>query len=268
MTFIRTYPPAQPRTGATIWLPFRNSELLVAVADTGVKLMESDALPAVWEAQPLVYLGDAAGVPCVACELAVDAPLPEGWRAINLRVAFDALTTAEFELALYAWPLLEWQRTGRFCPNCGAGLYAVDGDWGRRCAVCRHTIYPPVSPAILVLIHKADEVLLTHKPGWGARYSIIAGFVEPGESLEGCVAREALEEVGVHVDQIEYVGSQPWPFPHNVMIGFMARYVSGEIVLDVNELDDARWFHVDALPELPGPISLSRQIIDRWQQRV
>jgi NAD+ diphosphatase len=136
--------------------------------------------------------------------------------------------------------------------------------WSRSCTNCTHIGYPPVTPAILVLVHDGERVLLAHQPGWGSRYSILAGFVEPGESLEECVRREVMEEVSIEITDITYIGSQPWPFPHQLMIGYIARYVSGEIRIQEQELDDAAWFHIDQLPELPSPISLSRQIVTKW----
>jgi NAD+ diphosphatase len=119
---------------------------------------------------------------------------------------------------------------------------------------------------VIVLIHDGgDRALLTTKSGWGKRYSLVAGFVEPGETLEACVAREVREEVGVEVEELRYVGSQPWPFPHQLMVGFMARYAGGEIAIDTAELTDAAWFSRDALPELPPPFSIARQIIELWR---
>jgi len=118
---------------------------------------------------------------------------------------------------------------------------------------------------VLALVHDGgDRILLASKPGWGDRYSILAGFVLPGESVEECVHREVAEEVSVAITDLRYEGSQPWPFPHQLMIGFSARYVSGEIGLDEEELDRAAWFHVRDLPGLPPPVSLSRQMIDAW----
>jgi NAD+ diphosphatase len=115
------------------------------------------------------------------------------------------------------------------------------------------------------LIHDGwDRILLARKPGWGKRYSILAGFVEPGETLEECCYREALEEAGVVTTDFEYAGSQPWPFPHQLMVGFSCLWQSGEIKIDETELEHADWFHASDLPELPPPLSLSRQIIDRW----
>jgi NAD+ diphosphatase len=124
--------------------------------------------------------------------------------------------------------------------------------------------YPHVSPCVIVLIHDGEHILLTHKPGWGPMHSIVAGFVEPGESLEECLVREVREEVGAEVDEVRYFHSQPWPFPHQLMIGFFARYIGGEIRPDPSELDVARWFHVDELPAIPPPLSIARRMIDAW----
>ena len=142
------------------------------------------------------------------------------------------------------------------------------GGMGAALPDCQHSRYPQVSPAVLALVHDgADRVLLAHKPGWGDRYSILAGFVLPGESLEECVRREVQEEVGAEVTDLVYQGSQPWPFPHQLMIGYTARYVSGDLRLDEQELDHAAWFSAAQLPSLPPALSLSRQIIDAWRAR-
>ena len=129
---------------------------------------------------------------------------------------------------------------------------------------CSYTRYPPVSPAVLILVHDGDKVLLGHQPGWGRRYSILAGFVEPGESLEEAVAREVREEVGVEVTDLRYFGSQAWPFPSQLMVGFTARYAGGEIRLQESEVTDARWFPIDALPspaDRPAAYSIAGRLI-------
>ncbi len=263
-SFLRAYPPSRPAPGAAIWLPFRGGEVLVREGESGIALLEGEALLDALEADAPLYLGDLGDVPCLACEVSGEAALPSGWRALGLRSLFGQLDDAAYGLAGYAAQLLHWQRTSRYCTVCGQPTEPAAGDWGRRCAACGHTSYPAVSPAILALVHDGDRVLLAHKPGWGKRYSILAGFVEPGESLEGCVHREVQEEVGVAVTDLHYVGSQPWPFPSQIMIGYTARYAGGETRIDDKELDDAAWFRFDALPELPPSLSLSRQIIDAW----
>ena len=212
----------------------------------------------------VTYLGTLEETPCLACEVSPDFSLPQGWRELTQRELFGRLADDSRGLVGYASQLLLWQRTNRFCPVCGHSTEAIGGTWGRICPNCGYNSYPPVTPAILVLVYDGARMLLTHKPGWGKRFSCIAGFVEPGESLEECVQREVHEEVGLEVTDVTYVGSQPWPFPHQLMVGFTARYVGGTLHLDEQELDDAAWFHADALPELPPPESLAHHIIVTW----
>ena len=264
-SFVRAYPPAQPAPGPAFWLPFRNNELVVQTHEQGLTLIQDSAeIASMLEPSTPLYLGTLREIPCLACEVDPEAELLSEWRLVNLRALFGLVDDLVYNLAGYASQLLYWRRTSRYCPVCSHQTEPMSGDWGRHCPNCGHTGYPRVSPAILALVHNDDQVLLTHKPGWGDRYSIIAGFVEPGESLEECVKREVCEEVGVDLTDLVYVGSQSWPFPHQLMVGYMARYAGGEIRIDTTELDDANWFHVDKLPSLPAPLSLSRQMIDIW----
>ncbi len=263
--FVRAYPPAVPAAGAAFWLPFWKGELVALSQPQGVVLLqgEADLVAGLEPGEPL-YLGTLDGLPCLACEVSPAAELAEDWRVLGLRALYGQLEEPAYGLAGYASQLLHWERTSRFCSSCGQPTGPMKGDWGRRCTSCGHVSYPHVNPAVLALVYDGDRILLTHKAGWGNRYSIIAGFVEPGETLEECVQREVLEEAGVELTDPVYFGSQPWPFPHQIMVAFMARYTGGEIAIDENELDDAKWFDVNALPELPGSISLSRTVIDAW----
>lgn len=263
--FLRRYPPEEPEDAEALWFVFQGGDLLIVEQPETVALPRGErALLADLAPGAPLYVGTLGGVPCLTCETDAASPLPEGWRPLGLRTLYGRLPDADYGLAGYAAQLLYWQRTSRYCSACGQPTEAMSGDWGRRCTACGHTAYPHVSPAMLALVHDGDRVLLGHKPGWGKRYSILAGFVEPGESLEQCVHREVMEEVGVTITDLVYQGSQPWPYPSQIMIGFTARYEGGEIRIDEKELDDAAWFPVDALPELPAPLSLSRQIIDAW----
>ncbi len=265
-TLVRAYPPASAPPGPALWLLMRDGALLVRRDGDGAALIESEDDPRGPSASgtPL-YLGTLGGRHCLADDLGTDAPTPDGTEVMPLRSLFGALPEAQYLLAGYASQVLYWRRTSGFCPVCGHATEARDGDWGRRCPHCGHVAYPHLSPAVLILVHDdAGRILLGHKPGWGTRYSILAGFVEPGESLEDCVRREVREEVDVDVAGPVYAGSQPWPYPHQLMIGFTARYTGGEVRADAEELDDARWFTADALPDLPPPVSLSRQMIDTW----
>jgi NAD+ diphosphatase len=261
--FRRTYPPIERREGYALWFLFRGEDLLVA--PDGTLLFEGVMPPFGATEATAIALGDLDAVQVFAAALPDDAPLPPEFEALHLRAILGRVDAAMAELAGYAASIVRWQRESHFCPVCGATTALVDGSWGRACTSCDHSRYPPVSPAIIVLVHDDDgRALLATKPGWGKRFSLVAGFVEPGETLEGCVVREVREEVGVDVDRVRYISSQPWPFPHQMMIGFVAHYTGGEIAIDAAELADARWFTRDELPELPPPFTISRQLINLW----
>src|SRR5262249_48683327 len=154
-----------------------------------------------------------------------------------------------------------WDRGYQFCPECAAPLALAPRERAKRCEACKKDYFPRISPCTITLVHDGPRILMTREarfpPGF---YGLVAGFVEAGETLEACVAREIAEETGVTAETPIYFGSQPWPFPHQIMIGFMAKYAGGEIVIDKKELEDAQWFHVDALPLLPPRISIARAL--------
>lgn len=264
-TFQRLYPPTQPADGPAHWLVFKNGDMLVPAGAPPALLPGSTHAPDDITLDSSFLLGALAGTPVLVGELAAGADLPAGLRALNLRAALGSASAELAGMAGYAAELQYWMRTSRFCASCATPMQPNDG-WGKKCPACGYAIYPPASPAAIVLIHDNDRVLLTTKDGWGKRYGLVAGFVEPGESFEECVAREVQEEVGVALADIRYIASQPWPFPHQVMVGFMARYAGGEIVVDTSELAGANWFTRDALPELPPPFSIARQLIERWRE--
>lgn len=262
--FKRFYPPTPAPDGEPFWLVFCGNDVVVAIDQPPALLEDLSAFPEA-DIENAWLLGTLGGRACRILTLPGDAVLPSGLEAVGLRALLARSEPSFIALADYAAQLLNWARTSRFCPACGQPLGPLEGTWGRICAACGHSLYPPVSPAIIVLIHEGDRVLLTTKPGWGQRYSLVAGFVEPGETFEECVVREVREEVGVEVDQIQYIKSQSWPFPHQIMVGFLAHYAGGEIEIDAAELADARWFARDALPELPPPYTISRQLIELWR---
>jgi NAD+ diphosphatase len=166
-------------------------------------------------------------------------------------------------LAARAFQVVDWDATHRYCGRCATAMRDRDGERARECPACGLVAYPRVSPAMMALIIRGREILLARAPRFpGAMYSALAGFVEPGETIEDCVRREVREEVGVEVDDLRYFGSQSWAFPHSLMIAFTARYAGGELQLDPNEIADARWFAIDALPDLPSPMSIARRLID------
>jgi NAD+ diphosphatase len=197
---------------------------------------------------------------------------PDDWGM--LRDVGPRLSPLDAGLVVQAQALAEWHRAHRFCPRCGGGLLVSGGGYVLRCESCDRQHFPRTDPAVIMLVTDAeDRCLLGRQPAWPpGRFSTLAGFVDPGESLEQAVAREVMEEAGVEVDGVTYFGNQPWPFPSSLMVGFFARAVTTEIVVDAVELEAARWFsreEVRAQTEagtlvLPGGISISRSLIEAW----
>jgi NAD+ diphosphatase len=198
-------------------------------------------------------------------------PVPQGTRFEDLRSVAALMPAAQAGLLSYARAMITWRRAHRFCGRCGAETLAAKAGHVLVCTnpACRHEQFPRTDPAIIVLIADEQRILLGRQAAWPlGRYSTIAGFVEPGESLEDAVAREVLEETGVEVDGIEYHSSQPWPFPSSLMLGFTARALTREVHLRDQELEDARWFTradiVNGEPLLPPPLSISFRLIEHW----
>lgn len=261
--FRRLYPPAAAEPGPAHWLLINGEELLAPPDAASVLLPGTTAGPDGLAVDAPLLFGMLDSQPVFAAAWHAES-VPNGLQSLGLRAVIASMPPHVGGIASYAVQLLRFRRTVRFCPACAQPLAPVDGSWGVGCA-CGQTFYPPVSPAIIVLIHDGDRALLTTKPGWGKRYSLVAGFVEPGETFEECVVREVREEVGVEVGAVRYVASQQWPFPHQIMVGFMAQYRGGEIAIDATELAHADWFSRAELPELPLPFTISRQIIERWR---
>lgn len=268
---------------AGLWFVFRGDRLLVEVGppaerpgdDPRVKSRPSWArLPLRQSNKPLwsdplrtLHLGLLGEVPCWAAELPAEAPAPEGMAWENLRALFNVLDDAHFALAGRAIQLVDWDRTHRYCGRCGAPTELKAEERARACPACRLSVYPRVHPAVMMLVERRHEgrhqVLLGRGPHFPpGMYSALAGFVEPGETLEQCVAREVEEEVGVRVQNLRYFASQSWPFPHSMMIAFVCDWAGGEITPQAGEIEDAKWFDVLQLPQLPSKISIARRLID------
>ena len=251
-------PTADPG-GEGVWLALRGADLLVAGP------LEAPALPAGargWESG--LYLGTWEGRPCRLVRLPRETPLPQGLRAETLLAAEPSLPIELLSLGGLWRMILHWERHSRFCPACAAPLERLPGEWGKHCRGCDSHFFPQIAPCAIVLVRRPGELLLTRKPEWAPnRYGLVAGFLEFGECLEETAAREVREETGVQVANVRYLGSQCWPFPSQLMCGFVADYVDGELTVDTRELVDARWFPVGALPELPPKRSIARYILDR-----
>ena len=205
------------------------------------------------------YLGRLDGLDCWALRLPA---APAGWRPVPLRAAMMGFSAALAGLASRAAQVLDWDRTHRFCGACGTATEHQSGERARRCPACGHTAYPRISPAMMALVWRPGEVLLARAPHFtSGMYSALAGFVEAGESIEDCIRREVAEEVGVQIDQLRYYGSQSWPFPNSLMIAFTALWTGGDIVPQPGEIQDAQWFPIDALPNIPPRFSISGYLI-------
>ncbi len=214
------------------------------------------------------FLGNRGDKPCHAVEVPADFPEPEGYRFSGVRELFGIIPDEELVLAAYAVRIMDFDRSTRFCGRCGAETRQLPSGLAKHCNDCNSITYPRISPAIIVLVKKGEEVLLASSPRFPASlHSVIAGFVEAGENLEDCVHREVKEEVGIDVTNIRYFGSEPWPFPDSLMLGFTADYAGGEIMIDNDEIASAGWFGRDNLPTLPSPMSISRALIDAWVRR-
>jgi NAD+ diphosphatase len=194
-----------------------------------------------------------------------DLPPGTALEAGNLRELYPLLGDERFMMAGRATQVLEWSETHRFCGRCAAPTERVARERCMRCPSCGLLGYPRIAPAVIVLVRRGDEALLARGARFpGLFYSALAGFVEIGESLEQTIVREVREEVGVDVTAARYFGSQPWPFPHSLMVGFFADWAGGEIQPDGTEILDARWFRSDALPLVPPRLSIARHLIDAW----
>lgn len=214
---------------------------------------------------PAVPLGRLAGRPCVAIAVEADTPPPAGLEFVGLRALHGVMDEHLRSLAGGGFQLLHWRRTHRFCGACGTPTTAKTDERALVCPSCGQLAFPRIDSAIIVGICRGDQLLLAHNRRFrGNMHSLIAGFVEVGETLEQTVAREVREEVGIDVDRIRYFGSQTWPYPSTIMLGFVAHYAGGELRPDGEEILSADWYSRDALPEIPGPGSISRRIIDAF----
>jgi len=251
-------PPVDLREGA-LWFVFRGAELLVA-AGPGAATLPHCNHP---NTLGMMVLGEQH---CFSAELAADAVAPQGWIWQGLRALFGVLDEAQFALAGRALQIVDWDRTHQYCGACGRTTAARTSERSRECPGCGLVAYPRLAPAVMGLVRRGKELLLARSPRFPKdMYSALAGFVEPGETLEQCLEREVYEEVGIKVRNVRYFASQPWPFPHSLMIAFFADYCSGEIRVDGAEIEDAKWFNVknlENLPRLPARISIARRLID------
>jgi NAD+ diphosphatase len=263
------HPPAE-QTDPAYWFAFAGNRLLCyeASAPEVIPLL-LDFSELGLEPMRRQYLGTFEGRHCFSVELAAEVEAPPGMAFKGLRELYGPLDETLFAVAGRAVQIVDWDRTHQFCGRCGAKTVSLDPERAKKCPQCHLVNYPRLSPSIIVRVRRDNELLLARSPRFTpGMYSVLAGFVEPGETLEQAVEREVLEEVGLAVKNIQYFGSQPWPFPNSLMIGFTAEYAGGEFQLDPTEIEDAGWYTVDHLPDIPSRISIARRLIDDFVSSV
>jgi NAD+ diphosphatase len=261
-------PPADAAPDAR-WFLVHATGLVVRAEGEGVALPRRDEVVALGlDPGQAHYVGRLDEHDCFVLSVD-DVPLRDPWAPQGLRALFVPFGDELFVAAGRAVQIAAFAATHRFCGRCGRPTRPVVGEHSVRCDACDLSFYPRVAPAIIVLIRRGQQALLAHAGRFRAgMYSTLAGFVEAGESLEQTLVREVREEVAIEVTNIRYFGSQPWPFPHSLMVGFTADYAGGEIRVDGDEIVDARWFSPDDLPNLPPNPSIARKLIDAWLQEV
>jgi NAD+ diphosphatase len=250
------------------WLLVQDNALLVLGAgEGGGWRLPQGPLPEGFDGRvdPIVHLGTYRGTPCWAASVATGTVVPSGFQRESLLPAQTRLSDEALSLGGLALQATHWERTSLHCPRCGASTTRIRGEWGKRCPQCAYEHYPHLHPCVIVLIRDGDRVLLTRKAFWPkGRYGLVAGFVDVGESLEGAAQREVHEEVGVQIRDLRYVASQYWPFPSQLMVGFTAAYSHGDLSVNTEELEDAQWFSIHALPDLPAKLSIARFLLDHF----
>ncbi len=263
-------PPEQEPDNIPGFLIVLQSSSLLVFSESQQALFQDGSLSAdiILVTKPL-RIGLWQGKPLRATRIAPAAALPAGYEALPFQGPDMRLDNTLATIAGRAAQILHWEQRSHFCSHCGGELARIPGGWGKRCPACGDEHFPHIHPCIIVLVRRGAEVLLIRNAAWNVgRFSLVAGFLDFGESLEECVQREVREEAGIEVANIRYVGSQCWPFPSQQMIGFLADYAGGEIKPDGVEVVEAEWFHEDALPMSPGgKRSIARWIIDTYSKR-
>lgn len=249
------------------WFVFQNGQLLIEKQADGYHIPYSTLPPTEVPVGSTIHtIGEING--CPAKTYAIHIPVTGNEQSPqmmkDLRASFDVLPYEEYYRAGKASQILNWDKNSRYCPMCGVPTRQISSI-AKQCPECRQEFYPRISPAVIVLIKKDDRILLVRARNFrGTFRGLVAGFLEVGETLEECVHREVMEETGLRIKNLKYFGSQPWPYPSGVMIGYSADYESGAIKLQNEELSAGDFYGRDDLPEIPKKLSIARRMIDAW----
>ena len=254
------------QTSDGTWVIIQSNNVVLEQSTSGLTLPNGKLPDWLSPHQTPLCIGSWRDKPLRAISISGSQELQLPFVAATFNAVDDQLDIKTLTLAGLAKQILHWERQSRHCSLCGAETAPISASRGKLCISCGAEHFPHIHPCAIVLVKRGEELLLTRKAEWQpGRYSLVAGFLDLGESLEECAIREVREETGINITNVRYVGSQNWPFPAQLMAGFVADYDGGEIVIDYNELEDARWFPIDALPTLPPSRSIARWIIDNFK---
>jgi NAD+ diphosphatase len=272
--FVASYTPPGQLDDAALWFVYLGNQILIARDENGAQVpLTRDLRQLGLRTVREQYLGSLAGTHCFAAEVENDTVAPAGMQWSGLRAVFGALDDTLFALAGRAFQIIDWDRSHQFCGRCGTPTVLKEGERSRVCPSCAQLHYPRIAPAVMVMVRRGREFLLARSPHFPpGMYSALAGFSEPGETLEQTLVREVREEVSIEVENIRYFASQPWPFPHSLMIGCIGIAETTDINIDPEEIVDARWFSREdiklmlegAHPEdlwVPGKQAIARSLI-------
>ena len=249
--------------GNKFWVIFRDGDLLLKKGSKGdYSLPYNSTAPVEIQGEQFAVGDDTT--PCISSIFKGNSSLPDDLEFMNLRTAFNHISDKEYSMASKGEELLFWNNNTLYCGRCGAVMQRHT-EISKLCPNCNWEIFPQLSPAIIVLVKEDNEALLVHARNFKRPFfGLVAGFVETGENLEECVRREVREETSLEINNIRYFGSQTWPYPANLMIGFTADYAGGELRFADGELSEGGFFRADNLPMIPTRPSIARQLIDDW----
>lgn len=247
-----------------LYFIFNNDRLLVKINHDNIYLpTDNDIKSLSVDSKNLFFLTTKDDTDYFFGRIDLDLGITNEFKFYKLRVLISLMDNPTFNLAARAFHLLQWNDTYKYCSKCGTLIDAKKDDLTKTCHKCGFTSYPKISPAIITAVTKDDQLLLAHNTTFPKEfYSVLAGFVEPGETFEDCVAREVYEEVGIQVKNIKYFGSQPWPFPDSLMVAFTCEYAGGNLKVDGVEIDDAAFYKIEDFPKLPLPGSIARRLVN------
>lgn len=259
-----------PDTNA-IWLIINGDKVFQKVNSPELLVSTWGSLDFAHEYQgQIVKVGNHQNIPCLLIDMGSEKITNEEYTLVSIRTLLFQIDSAFFSIISRAWQVALFMRTHRFCGQCGSVMQQIDWEMALQCSRCQHRCYPRISPCIIVSIRHKNTILLAQGKPQRTRnmFSTLAGFVESGETLEQAVHREVFEEVGIKVKNLRYFSSQPWPFPHSLMVGFLADFDSGDIQVDGKEILQAEWFEPQALPNIPPTGSISGQLIQHTLKEI